>query len=58
MSARAQGFHEVEIDGLGTEIQPCADQDAEWFSAEELQPDGRWLVLADFPTRSAAEASL
>lgn len=57
-SARVQGFRKVDVDGLGTELQPCADSEAEWFSTEELQGDGRWLVLADFPTRAAAEAAL
>lgn len=55
---RVTPFRYVEIDGLGTEIEACSDDQSEWWSVEEQQPDGRWLVLEDFDTRAEAQAAI
>lgn len=44
-----------DVPGLGTEIRPCADAEAEWFQLEQQQPNGEWLVMEDFDTRAEAE---
>lgn len=55
---RVTPFRYVEIERLGTEIEACSDEQAEWFSTEEQQPDGRWLVLEDYATRAEAQAAI
>lgn len=57
MSAlRVTPMRVVEIEGLGEEIQPCTDKEAEHFAVEEQQADGCWLVVADCDeTRADAE---
>lgn len=58
-SLRVVAQRYVEIEGLGTEIQACSEQEAEWYAVEESQPDGRWLVLDDnFATRAEAARAI
>jgi len=54
METRVVGQRYVEVEGLGTEIENCSDQQAEWFAVEQ-QTDGRWLTVNDnFATRAEA----
>jgi hypothetical protein len=57
MSAlRVTAMRVLEVEGLGEEIVPCSDKEAEHFAVEEQQRNGKWLVVSDCDeTRANAE---
>jgi hypothetical protein len=52
---RVTPMHCIEVHGLGDEIVPCSDKEAEYWAVERLMPDGRWLTDTEHPTRLEAE---